>query len=303
MWADVAQEFPSRIQHRLGLFRAEIVERERGRVKAVRLIDRPLDEVVTRTALVGTTIDELLGIGLDPRYQSIPGLWGIRRVELGGIVAEQHLRTAHWKAVRGVEGDRVDPGIVGKPGLGEVGPETGLNGAFGQARIVFLEDIGVRIGVGLHRCEGALGDRLQPSAITAIKQVHRNAGVGRFEFRLDEVVPEIEDVGIGTRVPVDAVGFRRRHIRQQHDAGSGARADHEGATIHLALPVRPRAAPEADQSSPIVRFRLSASPTETNGKGSAPSRDQFSHSMARAITATRSAIAPPPINRSPMTWL
>src|SRR5690606_19314064 len=109
-------------------------------------------------ALVGTIIDELAGIGLDPGDQIVPVLGRIGRIELGGVIGEQHLAAAIGQGIIGLDAGRIELGIVGKPGFLDVDENAGLDGAGRQQRIGGFEEIGLRIGIGLLGGHGAFAD-------------------------------------------------------------------------------------------------------------------------------------------------
>ena len=99
---------------------------------------------------------------------------------------------------------RVDLGIVREAGRLEVDVEAlGSMRADRQAGVEAFEEVGLRIGVGGHRGQGALGDRLKAGIVAAVDEVEGHAGIGGLEFRLHDVGPEVEDVLVRRGVPVD----------------------------------------------------------------------------------------------------
>ncbi len=135
-----------------------------------------------------------------------------------------------------------------------------------------LEIVGLRIGVGLHRGDGAVGDGLDTGIVAGINEVQLHPGIGRLESRLDRVGPEIEDVGIGASVPVDLTLGGKGQLREDHHAGHGASGrNEECATLHRLLPKWPRYAPAHGQTlrRPITDLRAGPASHQNSAPGHA----------------------------------
>ena len=208
-------------------------------IVAVRLVDGAADEVAAGAALVGAVVDELAGVRLDPGDEVGEGPRRARRVELGRVVGEQHLAAAVGHREVGVDGERVDLRIVREAGFLDVDEEPGVDRARGQARVVGLEVVGLRVGTAREGGERALGDGDGAGVVAGVDEVQRHVGIGRLEGRLDHVGPEVEDVLVRRRVPVDAAGLGMGKAGQQQHAGGGAAGgQQEGATLHSNPPFR-----------------------------------------------------------------
>ena len=115
----------------------------------------------------------------------------------------------------------------------------------GQARVVVLEVVGLRVGVALERRERAFADGDVARGVAGVDEVDGDAGVGGLELRHDDVGPEVEHVLVGRGVPVDPTGLGVGEARQQQDAGGAAGGQQEGTTFHFILPSDGRESPAA----------------------------------------------------------
>ncbi len=234
---EILEHFPGRVESSFGRGIGIVVDGELARVLAVHFENGTTHEVAARTALVGAVVDELAGVGLDPGDQIGPGLGRIGRRQLGRVIGEQHLAAAIGHRIVGVDGERVDLGIVREPRFLHVDIEASIHGTRRQTRIGGLEIVGLRIGIGLHGSDRTLGDGGLPGGVAGIDEVQGDAGIGGLESGGNNVGPEVEDVGIGRGVPVDPACLGKRHPGQQHHA-SGCAADgkHKRTTFHRILP-------------------------------------------------------------------
>ncbi len=66
-----------------------------------------------------------------------------------------------------------------------------------------LEEVGLRIGLRLQRGKRTVGDGAQAIIVAGIGHLQGNAGMRLFEGRADDVVPEVDDIGIRTAVEID----------------------------------------------------------------------------------------------------
>lgn len=129
----------------------------------------------------------------------------------------------------------VDLGIIGKPGVLDVGVDAGLNGARRQAWIGGFEIVGLGIGPGLLGGNGALADGDDAGAVAGVHQIDGDARIGRFEGGLHDVGPEIVDVRVRAGVPVDDPFGCRGHARQDQRARRRGRRKHEFTPFHRSV--------------------------------------------------------------------
>ncbi|MNI07441.1 hypothetical protein D3C73_604490 [compost metagenome] len=236
MRRDIGEQLPSLAERFVAEFLGIVVDLECLRVEAVCLMDGAADEIAARTALVGTVIDELARIGLDPGDERVPGFWRVGRLQLGRVIGEQNLRTAVRQAVFAFDGKRIDLGIVGKTGSLDVGVNAGLDGAGRQKSVGGFEIVGLRIGIGLLGGDCALADRDDAGTIACIDEVELEARIGSLECGLNNVCPEIENVGVRAGVPVDLALGGKAHARSQSKTGGGTGCGHHKSTaFHLYL--------------------------------------------------------------------
>jgi len=155
MRRDIGQKLPGLAERFITEFLGVVVDLEGLRVEAVCLMDGAADEIAARTALVGTVIDELARIGLDPGDERVPGFRRVGRLQLGRVIGEQNLATAVRQAVFAFDGKRIDLRIVGKTGSLDIGVNAGLDGAGRQKSVGGFEIVGLRIGIGLLGGDGS----------------------------------------------------------------------------------------------------------------------------------------------------
>src|SRR5690606_16013728 len=113
----------------------------------------------------------------DPGDEIVPSLGYIGRIELGTVIGEQYLAAPIGQGIVALEGQRVDLGIIGKPGFLDIGIDAGLDGAGGQQCVGGFEIIGLRIGAGLLGSDRALAYGDDAGPVAGVDQIEGDSGV------------------------------------------------------------------------------------------------------------------------------